>query len=147
MVHTGFPSSGLCSGGSSDPFSLLCVRRLPRSGRSSSALSYPPPRFHFPHSEVCHPKRSDRSFRPYRKESIFPPLLSQRAHASKTRANNHFIFSSIQAHIFTTLVESHTYKSGGVFFMRSLRPANSKVGQPILAVLSQLAKARKGIEV
>jgi hypothetical protein len=49
MVHTGFPSSGLCSGGSSDPFfSPLCVL-------CSSALSSLLSRFYLLDSTVCHP--------------------------------------------------------------------------------------------
>jgi hypothetical protein len=47
MVHTGFALSGLCSGGSSDPFfSPLCVLRF-------SALSSPPPRLFLAITTVC----------------------------------------------------------------------------------------------
>jgi hypothetical protein len=49
MVHTGFPSSGLCSGGSSDPFfSPLCVLCF-------SALSSLLSRFYLLDPTVCHP--------------------------------------------------------------------------------------------
>jgi hypothetical protein len=62
MVHTGFTSSGLCSGGSSDPFfSPLC-------GLCFSALSSPPPRLFLAITTVCLPacpeprrERSERS--------------------------------------------------------------------------------------
>jgi hypothetical protein len=49
MVHTGFPSSGLCSGGSSDPFfSPLCVL-------CSSALSSLLSCFYLLDPTACHP--------------------------------------------------------------------------------------------
>jgi hypothetical protein len=118
MAHTGFPSSGPCSGGSSDPFfSPLCVL-------CSSALSSLPPRFAFSVPTVCHSaypdcgqrKRTDQRLRHYRKESTFPPVLSQRAHESKTRANNYCIFNNIQTRICTTPLESGSCKSReGVF--------------------------------
>jgi hypothetical protein len=122
MAHTGFPSSGPCSGGSSDPFfSPLCVL-------CSSALSSLPPRFAFSVPTVCHSaypdcgqrKRTDQRLRHYRKESTFPPVLSQRAHESKTRANNHLIFSGLQMRMFATSLESCPYKSrGGCFSFAS----------------------------
>jgi hypothetical protein len=142
MVHTGFASSGLCSGGSSDPlFSPLCVRRLSRSGRVSSALSSLPPSYTSTDLRfVIPPALSAAEGNVVAKESdlvernlLFLPLLPQRAHESKTRANNHFIFNSIQTRIFTTPVESYTYKSGGGGIFHTLPSAReSKVGQPTL---------------
>jgi hypothetical protein len=56
MAHTVYPSSSLCSGGSSDPFfSPLCVPRLPGPGRGPSALSSLRHHFKFPVPTVCHP--------------------------------------------------------------------------------------------
>jgi hypothetical protein len=117
--------SRLCRCGSSDPlFSPLCVRRLPRSGRDSSASSSLPPSSTFPNPRFVIPpalsategnavaKGSD----PVGRNLLIPPLLSQRAHESKTGANNYFIFNSIQTRISATHVESWLYKSrGGVF--------------------------------
>jgi hypothetical protein len=55
MVHTGYSSSGPCSGGSSDSsFSPHCALRF-------SALSAPPPRLFLTIPPVCHPERSEGS--------------------------------------------------------------------------------------
>jgi hypothetical protein len=129
MVHAGFPSFGLCSGGSSDPFfSPLCVL-------SSSALSSLPPRFAFPMPTVSYlawpecrrRERRDLRLRRCRKDSTFPALALSACIREQNKSKQLFYF---QQHTNTYFCNSLRIKflqlQGRVFFIRSLRPGIPK---------------------
>jgi hypothetical protein len=137
MVHTGFPSSGLCSGGSSDPFfSPLCVLCFSALSSLPPSSTSPNPRFVIPLALSPEGNVVTKGSDPVERNLLIPPLLSQRAHESKTRANNYFIFSSIQTHILTTPLESWPYnpRRGGVFHTlpptRESQSGTDKLGCP-----------------